>query len=102
MSRTLSLDAARPTRQHLVGAATPVRVEGIPKRDHGREVLGTEKARHELHLLDPDAVLAGDATPQGDALVEDLMAGEEHAFHLFGISLVEEQDGVDVAVTGVE
>ena len=40
--------------------------------------------------------------PQVDALVEDLVAGRQHALHLVGVALVEQQDRVDVAVAGVE
>ena len=47
-------------------------------------------------------MLAGDAAAAGDALVEDLVAGRQHALHLVGVALVEEQDRVDVAVAGVE
>ena len=37
---------------------------------------------HEVDLLDADAVLAGDAAAAGEALVEDLVAGRQHALDL--------------------
>ena len=40
--------------------------------------------------------------PQADALLQDLVAGRQHALHLVGVALVEQQDRVDVAVAGVE
>ena len=69
---------------------------------HRQQVLGREQQRHELDLLDADAVLAGDAAAERDARVEDLVAGGEHALDLVGVALVEEQDRMDVAVAGVE
>src|SRR5262249_59422909 len=44
----------------------------------------------------------GDAATEGDAGLEDLAPGRQHRLHLVGVALVEEQDGVDVAVAGVE
>jgi hypothetical protein len=37
-----------------------------------------------------------------DALFQNLVTRQEHALHLFRITLVEEQDRVNVAVAGVE
>src|SRR5262249_28316447 len=58
--------------------------------------------RHEIDLLDADAVLAGDAAALRDALLEDLVARREDALHFLGVAFVEEHDGMEVAVAGVE
>ena len=70
--------------QHLGRAAPPFGVERVAQGDHRRQVLGGEQLGHELHLLDADAVLAGDAPADVDALVEDLVAGLEDALDLLG------------------
>src|SRR4029453_5285255 len=49
-----------------------------------------------------DAVLAGGAAAQGDACFQDLAPRGQHTRDLGGNTLVEQQDGMDVAVTGVE
>src|SRR5262249_17956985 len=97
-----ALDAGGAAGQHLRGAAPALRVEGVPQRDHRGQVLGAEQLGHERHLLDADAVLACDAPPHRDALVEDLVARPQDALHLVGVALVEQQDGMDVPVPRVE
>src|SRR5262249_42575819 len=49
-----------------------------------------------------DPVLARHAAAAGDALLEDLVAGLEHALDLGSVALVEEQDRVNVAVARVK
>ena len=56
-------------------------------RGHGGEIIGREKLGHHRQLLHPDAVLAGDAASQADALVEDLVAGLQGATDLIGVLL---------------
>src|SRR5262249_9349702 len=67
-----------------------------------REVFGRKQLRHELHLLDADAMFAGHTAAQANALVEDLVAGHEHALDLFLIALVEQQDWMDIPIAGVK
>ena len=66
------------------------------------QVVRREQLRHEVDLLDADAVFAGHAAAQADALVQDLVTRLQHPPHLIRVALVEEQDRVDVAVAGVE
>ena len=40
--------------------------------------------------------------PHADALFQDLVAGRQHALHLVGVALVEQQDRMNVAVAGME
>src|SRR3954451_7937364 len=101
-TRTLPLDAAPTAREHLGRAATPLGVEGGPEGGHRGEVVGGEELGHELQLLDADAVLTGDAAADGDAFLQDLVAGQEHAPDLLRVTLVEQEDRVDVAVAGME
>ena len=53
-------------------------------------------------LLDPDAVLAGQAAAHLDAGVQNFAAGVDRAPHLVGVALVVEHDRMDIAVAGVE
>src|SRR5262249_37155376 len=96
------LDARPRRRQHLVRAATALLVERRPQPQHPVEVLRREQLRPEVQLLHAHAVLARDAAARADALVENLVAGRQHALHLVLVALVEEQDRVDVAVAGME
>ena len=65
--------------QHLAGAEQAVGVERVAEACHHVQVVVGEQLCHEVDLLDADAVLAGDAAAAVDALVEDLVAGGEHA-----------------------
>src|SRR5437667_103552 len=82
-------------------STTSSRAGGAPPR-HRAEVVGPEEERHLRHLLDPDAVLAGEAPAERDARLQDLPSRREHAPDLVLVALVEEEDRVDVAVAGVE
>ena len=91
-----------PAGSILDGLQRPSGLNVVRRRDHRGQVFGREELGHELHLLDADAVLAGDAAAEVDALVEDLVARQQDALHLLGVALVEQQDRVDVAVAGVK
>ena len=69
---------------------------------HNGQVARREKLVHKLNLLDADAVFAGDAAAAGDALLEYLAARRQGGMDLFRNALVEQYDGVNVAVAGVE
>src|SRR4051812_14061760 len=102
MPRTGLFQTMTAGGKDLRRAAPALRVEGVPDRDHGGEVLGGEELRHERDLLDADSVFARDAAADADALLEDLVAGVQNALDLVRVALVEEEDGVDVPVAGVE
>ncbi len=55
-----------------------------------------------MHLLDADAVLTGHAAPELETGEQDLPTGRQRARRLGGIALVVQNDGMDVAVAGVE
>src|SRR5262249_44730088 len=64
--------AAEPRRgQHLARVREPGRVEGLAEAVHHREVVGAEELGHRAHLVDADAVLAGERAARVDADVED-------------------------------
>src|SRR5580693_10556990 len=57
----------------LAGVEYLERVQGAAHRGLQGERAGIELAAHAVTLQDPDAVLAGDRTVQGDRRVEELL-----------------------------
>ena len=47
-------------------------------------------------------MLAGNAAAAGEALEEDFFAGREDPFYFFRVTLIEQEDRVEIAVAGVE
>src|SRR5262249_58193401 len=89
-------------RRHRRRAAEVGGVERRTQPQHHRQVLRREQLRHEVDLLDADAVLPGDAAAAADALLQDFVARRQHPLYLFAVALVEQQDRMDVAVAGLE
>src|SRR5262249_14044033 len=69
---------------------------------HEREVGLAEDERHVVHLLEPDAVLAGDGAADLGADLEDLAARLDHARFLAGNAWIVEDVRMQVAVARVE
>src|SRR5439155_1592975 len=101
-ARGARLDAHLRVGEDLVRVGAPLGIEHGPQPDHRGEIVGAEEERHLPDLLDPDAVLAGQAPAERDAGLEDLAPRRQHAPHLVPVALVEEEDRVDVAVASVE
>lgn len=102
MPGAAAFDAVAAAGQQFGRAASAVGVEGVANGDHGGQILGREQLGHEGHLLDADAVLSGHAAADTDAFFEDLMAGMKNSLDLVAIALVEEQDGMNIAVAGMK
>src|SRR5438874_436171 len=100
--RGARLDAHLRVGEDLVRIGASLGIEHGAQPRHRAEVVGPEEERHLRHLLDPDAVLAGEAPAERDARLQDLPSRREHAPDLVLVALVEEEDRVDVAVAGVE
>src|SRR5262249_53285034 len=88
--------------EYLVGIRALLGIEDRAQADHGEEIVGREEQRHLGDLLHADAVLAGDAAAERNARLEYLAARRQHPLHLVRVTLVEQQNGMDVAVAGVE
>ena len=84
------------------GVQEVLRDEGGADFVHGGEVGGGEHVAHVFEFFDADAVFAGDAAADGDAVAEDFARSVEGGLHAFGIVFVVHEDGVDIAVAGVE
>src|SRR5882724_1261782 len=95
----LLLHPATPgDRKHLIGAEISARIEGIAEVFHGGEVRRREHLAHKANLFHANAVLARDAAAARQALIENLIAGGENPLHLLGITLVKQQNRVNVSV----
>src|SRR5438093_162575 len=96
------LDARLPRGEHLAGVAETARVERVLEALHQREVRRGEDERHEVGLLETDAMLAGDRAADLRAHLHDLRSGRHDARLLAGLARIVEDVGMQVAVAGVE
>ena len=86
----------------LFGLARPVVSNERRRRACASRSTAREHQRHEVALLQTDAVLARQHSTGGHGDANDLLAGGVHAVHHAGFALVEHQQRVQVAVAGVE
>src|SRR5713226_8451646 len=77
-------------------------IEGVVDAAHEIEIGIGEEERHKLGFFHADAVLAGERAADFDAIADDFGGGPEGAFELLFVARIEEHDGVEVAVAGVE
>src|SRR5256712_12479808 len=96
------LDAGLARGEHLAGIAEATGVERVLEALHEREVGGREDERHEVGLLQADAVLARDRAADLRAYLHDLCAGGNPASLLAGLARVVEDVRGQVAVAPVE
>ena len=89
-------------REDLAGIAQSRRVEGELEPLHEREVGRREDERHEVGLLEADAVLAGDRAADLRADLHDLGPRRHHTRFLTLATRVVEDVGVEVAIARVE
>ena len=89
-------------RKDLAGIQRAGGIHGIVDAAHEGEVRVGEEQRHEFALFHADPVLAGEAAADFDAITDDFGGGFEGAFELFGVARIVENDGVKIAVAGME
>ena len=78
-------------------------LNAVAQPQHHRQVFRREQLRHEVDLLDADAVLAGHAAAAGGCTRPGSRGSPASTrFDLVGVALVEQQDRMDVAVAGVK
>src|SRR5262249_7080838 len=97
-----ALAAGLARGEDLAGIAEAARVESLAKLMHEGEVRLAEDERHVVHLLEPDAVLAGDGAADLGAALEDLAARLDHARFLTRNARIVEDVRVEIAVARVE
>ena len=91
-----------PDGNTFSGIGHAVGVEGLPQPGLGVEVVRREDQRHVVALLQPDAVLARQHATRVYARGDDLLPRRHHPFEdAFGPA-VEHDQGMQVAVAGVE
>ncbi len=78
------------------------RIEGIVDAAHQGEVGVGEEQGHEFALFHANAVLAGEAAADFDAIANDFGGGFQGALELLGVARIVEHDGVEIAITGVK
>ena len=98
----LQVAAPGRARQHLAGVGQPARVERRPQRGLRGEVDRREHQRHQVALLEADAVLAAEHAAGRDRDAHDLLAGGVHPLHDARLAAVVDEQRVEVAVAGVE
>ncbi len=69
---------------------------------HQIKIGVAEKQRHEFIFFHAHAVFAGQRATQLDAIAEDFMGGGDGVFKLPRIARIVENDGMQVAVAGME
>ena len=82
--------------------AAVLRIKHTTQRAHRVEVVLGELLLHEIYLFHTDAVLARHAAAEFNALVQNVVARRERAFHLIGIALIIQHQGMNIAVAGVK
>src|SRR5579862_5325950 len=96
------LRATRERRHRLAGIQQAVWIERPLDREETLERLGRELRAHAADLLDAHAVLAGDRAADIDAKLEDAIAELDGAFTIAGLVRVEQDQRMQIAVSGVE
>ena len=89
-------------RKQLPGVGESGSVRGFSQVPHHRELFRPEHQLHVTDLVYSDAVLSGDRAPGLHAKRHDLGTRLLDSIHLFGVTSVEQEVGVDIAVAGVE
>ena len=91
-----------PAGSTLCGLATPSGSKAARSRAWRSRSVAAEQQRHEVALLQPDAVLARQHAAGGHAHPHDLVAGGVHPLEHARLALVEHEQRMEVAVAGVE
>jgi len=94
--------AAFAEREDLAGIEQTSGIEGVVDAAHEVEIGVGEKKRHQLGLFHADAVFAGECATNFHAIADDFRGGLHGMFELPPIARIVENDGMKVAVAGVE
>src|SRR5258708_25732014 len=95
------LGAAMELREDLAGIEQPVGVEGAFEAQLLVEIDLVEHDRHEIALLDADAVLAGEDAADLDAEAQDIGAERLGALELARLVGIVKDQRMEVAVAGM-
>src|ERR1035441_2264937 len=96
------LQAPPSGRQHLAGIQLAIGIEQRLQFPHRLQRFRRELFGHEIVLFHPHAVFPGNRPTSLDAVNQNLLARRARPLHLAGLAGIEKNDGVHVAVAGVE
>src|SRR5256884_985286 len=94
--------AAFAEREDLAGIEQTSGIEGVVDAAHEVEIGVGKRKRHQLGLFHADAVFAGECATNFHAIADDFRGGLHGMFELPPIARIVENDGMKVAVAGVE
>ena len=94
--------AAFTERENFAGIERALGIEGVVDAAHEIEVGVGEEKRHEFAFFHADAVFAGEAAADFDAIANDFGGGLHGALELRVVAGIVENDGVKIAVAGVK
>lgn len=99
----LLLQAATASRgKKLVGTEVAARIETFSQVFHRGQITFRKHFVHEVDFLHTNAMLSRDRTAAVQALIQNLVTGEQDSLDLSSVPLIEQQDGMDVAVPGMK
>jgi len=94
--------AAFAEREDFAGVERAVGIKSVVNAAHEIEVGVGKKKRHELGLFHANAMLAGERAAHFHAVADDFGGGLHGAFELTFVAWIVENDGMKVAIPGVE
>src|ERR1700722_2948562 len=88
--------------ENFPGIQRALRIERVVDAAHEIEIRIGEEKRHEFAFFHADAVFAGEAAADFDAVTNDLRGGFQRTLELFVVAKIVENDGMEIAIAGVE
>src|SRR5260370_10406697 len=83
-------DARTRRGEHFRWAAPIVGIECRAQSKHHLQILWGKQLRHEIDLLDTDAMFPSNASTAAQAFFKDFMASAQHALDLISVAFVEQ------------
>src|SRR5262249_4633920 len=100
--RTESFAAGRMRGKELAGIHDPRGIEVAAEPGHEGQIGVAELERHAPGLVEPDAVLPGDAAAHREAGAQELVVGMMRAVQLARHPVVVEDHRMEISVAGME
>ena len=89
-------------RQHFVSTADLSWIKNISDLFHSGQVGFIKNPAHEIDFFHTNAMLAGNAATQFQALFQDFFAGFQHQLDLTLVAFIKQQDRMHITITGVK
>jgi hypothetical protein len=88
--------------EYFAGIERAFRIERVVNAAHEYEIGVIEEERHEFAFFHTDAVFAGEAAADFDAVADDFGRGLHGALELLVVADIVENDGMEVAIASVK